>query len=173
MTVTFQKTCVFSVAEPRATQRKTEATWRVLHHIVVRTLYARRMFWEYSYISAYCLSYDILPRTNSNGVHEHSFTNRSRTPFMNNPSEPFMNNRSRTVHEQLFTNTVHEPFTNRSRTLFTNRAIGYLVLGTGYLVPSTCYQVLGTKYLVPSTWYQILGTRYLFPSSWYQVLGTK
>ena len=39
--------CFFSRGTPRATQRNTDATWRVLYHIVVRTLYARRMFREY------------------------------------------------------------------------------------------------------------------------------
>ena len=65
--------------------------------------------------------------SNSNSVHKHSFTNRSRTLYTNTASEPFTNTCSRTVHEPftntrsrtLFTNrsrTVHEPFTNRSRT---------------------------------------------------------
>ena len=42
------------------------------------------------------------------------------------------------------------------------------VLGTKYLVASTCYQVLGTKDLVASTWYQGPGSKYLE----YLVLGT-
>ena len=49
------------------------------------------------------------------------------------------------------------------------RQIGYQVLGTKNLVPSTWY----TKYSVPSTWYLVLGTKCLVPSTWYKALGMK